>query len=360
MANGQNVQNDSPPPKKATKGLPFPEMQAASSPKTERDADGNLISVTTKLNYVTPDTFEINVHRDVSGVDDGYEGASWDVVELSVKNGRLAESPKTLDEHGYQLIEKVEGGNPTTRVDFMNTNDVIDDYYPECEKTLKKILGEDKIAEVKAFDHNIRINTSSFGEELKGGGGSKAQVPLGMVHGDYTNVSAPRRIQDLAEPPKANDVLKRRLGEQPLLQPNMVEEAIQGKRRFAIINVWRNIDQSSPVLELPLACMDSSCVSQEDFKVLKIHYQDRVGQNYFLSHAKAHDWYYFPQMTIEEALLIKTWDSKGSFALTGNNEISSQSTLAFHTAFLDPISPENSPPRKSIEVRCVVMWNSDE
>jgi hypothetical protein len=344
------------------KGLPFPEMQPPSSPRVERDDDtGRIVAVSTKLNYVTPESVEINVHRDVSGVDAGYEGATWDAVELDVKNARLS-SKKTLDEHGYQLVDDEHQGDssPSENIDFMNTDHVIDHYYPECEHLLKNVLGQDKVAEVKAFDHNIRINTNSFGPELKGGGGSKAQVPLAMVHGDYTNVSAPRRIQDLAQPPKANDVLKRRLGEQSLLQPNMAEEAMQGKRRFAIINVWRNIDKNNPVLEFPLACLDASCVSQTDFKVLKIHYLDRVGQNYFLSHSKSHDWYYFPLMTNREALLIKTWDSKGTFPWTEDHEKTSLSTLAFHTAFADPSSPLDSPPRKSIEVRCVVIWNSDE
>jgi hypothetical protein len=339
------------------KGLPFPEMQAATFPRTERDATGRLVSVTTKMNYVTPDTVEINVRRDVSGVDTGYEGATWDAVEVRVSNARDCSPPKTLDEHGYQLVKDDKTDDS---IDFMNTNDVIDQYYPECEKLLKKVLGEDKVAEVKAFDHNIRINTSTFGPELKGGGGSKVQVPLGMVHGDYTSVSAPRRIEDLAQPPKANDVLKRRLGEQSLLQPNMVDEAIKGKRRFAIINVWRSIDKENPVDEFPIACADSGTVSEVDFKILKIHYLDRVGQNYFLAHSKSHEWYYFPQMINKEVLLIKTWDSNGSFALTCKNQNASASTLSFHSAFLDPSSPVNSPPRKSIEVRCVVLWEPND
>lgn len=337
-------------------GLPFPEMQPPSSPKVERNGGGVVVSVHSKMNYVTTDTLEINVRRDVSGVDTIYEGATWDAVEVPIHNARLANPSKTLDIHGYQLVDQAFSSNDD--VEFMNTDEVIDRYYPDCEQLLTKILGENEIDDVKAFDHNIRINSSTFGPELKGGGGSKAQVPLGIVHGDYTSVSAPKRARDLAQPPKANDVLKRRLGDTPLLDPSMVEDVLCGKRRFAIINVWRNIDREHPVEELPLACMDAGSASEEDFRLLKIHYSDRVGQNYFMAPSHSHNWNYFPKMTYDEALLIKTWDSSGEYAMTGKNRGTPLATLAMHSAFFDPSSPSGRPPRQSIEVRCLVIWKA--
>jgi hypothetical protein len=342
------------------KGSPYPAMQAAEDPKIlpEEEKDGTIRSVPTKMNYVTPDTIEINIHRDISGCDSFFEGAQWDPVTVQVRNARGTSTggctPFTLEEHGFELRDSP--APPET--DYMDTEAVIDHYYPACENLLRTVLGG-KIATIKAFDHNIRISSSDVGPNLKKGDQAKAQVPLGMVHGDYTKTSGPKRLDDLGKTPKANDVLKRRLGETPLLDPNMVEDTKTGKRRFALINVWRNIDTEHPVQELPLACADARTVSKDDFRVLKIHYEDRIGQNYFIAHSKPHQWYYFPEMLHNEALLIKQWDSFGNFALNNETE-GGRSTFAIHSAFLDPTTPPDAPPRRSIEVRCAVIWEEEE
>ena len=334
----------------AMKGLPFPVMQpAVGGAGPELDAHGQVLTVPTKMNYVTPDVTEIHVRRDVTGCDSVYEGAQWDPVELRIHNARG--KSLTLDENGFELRP-----DEIREIDFLNTQSVIDDYYPACEALLKRVLGPN-VAVVKAFDHNVRISSSSWGDELKGGGGSKAQVPLGMVHGDYTKVSGPRRLEDLSKPPKANDVLKQRLGETPLLDKTMVEEANSGKRRFALINVWRNIDSDNPVQEFPLGCVDAKTVPYEGLKTLFIHYEDRVGENYFCSYNPSHGWFYFPEMTYKEALLIKQWDSHGSFAQSKPDV--ERSTFAIHSAFVDPTSPERPAPRKSIEVRCAAIWDKE-
>ena len=39
--------------------------------------------------------------------------------------------------------------------------------------------------------------------------GQQVQGPAHMVHGDYTLTSAPQRLRDLAQPPGANDTLRR-------------------------------------------------------------------------------------------------------------------------------------------------------
>ena len=43
--------------------------------------------------------------------------------------------------------------------------------------------------------------------------------------------------------------------------------------------------------------------------MFEIHYADRIGQNYFAAHHPDHDWFYFPALTRDEALIIKQWDS---------------------------------------------------
>ena len=332
------------------KGLPYPAIQQADNLEIVHDADGSLVSVLTKMNYVTPATTVAHIHRDISGSDSGFRDVAWEPTSLQVHNARPLD--KKLHENGFELVNKAI----PKPVDFLNTEQVINDYYPHCEALLKEVLG-DKVAIVKAFDHNIRLSSGSVGAKLKGGGEARAQVPLGIVHGDYTKDSGPQRLDDLSNPPKANDVLKRKLGETPLLNADQVQGALGGKRRFALINVWRSIDTENPVQELPLACVDSSTASDKDLRVLQIHYPDRIGENYFIAPNANHQWCYFPHMTHSEAMLIKQWDSYGAFAL--GKESGGPSTFAIHSAFFDPNSDETSAPRRSIEVRCAVMWEED-
>ena len=73
-------------------------------------------------------------------------------------------------------------------------------------------------------------------------------------------------------------------------------------------------------------------------------------------------------MTQDEVLLIKQWDSAGTDitkdAIRGcgghdENGVDADyiSTMALHSAFIDPTTPTNNTiHRQSIEVRCVAIW----
>ena len=101
-----------------------------------------------------------------------------------------------------------------------------------------------------------------------------------IVHADYTKTSAPRRLNDLSNPPKINDVLKPKLiaqNKKSLLDPSIVKEALEGKRRYAFINVWRSIDNENTVKNPPLACADATTTTIDELRMFKIHYVDRVG-----------------------------------------------------------------------------------
>jgi len=92
-----------------------------------------------------------------------------------------------------------------------------------------------------------------------------------------------------------------------------------------------------------------------------------------------HRWYYFPRMTRDEAIMLKTFDSKGSFpaaaapdgstvpasaaapvvtptAITNDDGAAAVSTFALHTAIDEPDPPQDARDRESIEVRCVVVY----
>ena len=246
-------------------------------------------------------------------------------------------------------------------VDFFDQNAVVEKYYPECEKLLADALAEDggadrKTFTVRAFDHNVRSTQSA--REMKNSSGGTVQTPVAVVHCDYTKVSAPRRMQDLALPPKVNDVLRGRLGgdDASLLKQDEVTEAIEGKRRYALVNVWRNIRKDEPVLQYPLACVDAATAKFDDMRTFQIHYSDRIGENYFCTTGQGqHQWFYYPKMKFDEAMLIKQWDSHGGIAKDLEQDREGVSTFAIHSSLYDPTAPDDVK-RESIEVRCCVIW----
>ena len=76
-----------------------------------------------------------------------------------------------------------------------------------------------------------------------------------------------------------------------------------------------------------------------------LNYRDRTGEVYSLRFNPAHRWFYFPTMQADEAMLLKCFDSDRTRA-----------RFTAHSAFDDPTSPADAPPRESIEVRTLAFW----
>ncbi len=291
--------------------------------------------------------------------DTGIEEMLLDEVEAAVNNARLSDEPRrrTIEIHGFELLAR-----PLARsdLDFYDHQEVVREYYPQCAEIVRDATGAGRVF---AFDHNIR---SAAGKKSKRrvAGGQKVQNPACEAHGDYTLASGPQRLRDLAKPPGGNDTLRSVLGEgEALLDPAMVARALDENGRFAIINLWRSIGRE-PVASDPLALCDGQTVDPEDLVVFELHYDDRIGENYFAKHASRHGWWYYPAMTRDEAMLIKQWDSAGELARSGGARADSSvgggrapCTFSFHTAFRDPATPPDAPDRQSIEVRCIVLYD---
>ena len=69
-------------------------------------------------------------------------------------------------------------------------------------------------------------------------------------------------------------------------------------------------------------------------------------QNYSLQHSEKHKWYYYSRQRKEECLVFKVYDKKADGP-----------RFVFHTAFDDPDSPPDAPPRRSIEVRAIAFYD---
>jgi hypothetical protein len=315
------------------------------------------------IKYMTPSAEpslyrngKVLTRRDRDGSDDGRRGVDLEERSMPVHDARAlpASDRRTLEANGFELLTAPLA---TADFDFFDNEQVLRDYYPACAEIVRRASGA---AHVVAFDHNVRSAAGKHGKQrIKGG--QQVQGPSRVVHGDYTLSSAPTRLRDLANPPGLNDTVRSLLADgETLLDPETVERTL-ANGRYAIINVWRNIAEE-PVETHPLALCDATSVRPEDLVVFEIHYHDRVGENYFAKHADEHEWYVYPGLTRDEALLIKQWDSAGPLArsngaLADSSSADTPCTFSFHTAFEDPTTRPDAPERWSIEVRCIALYD---
>lgn len=229
-------------------------------------------------------------------------------TRVTIHNARLLTTPARLDVQGFERVEQASAVS-----NLEDHDQVLAHYYAEADALLRERTGAIKTV---IFDHTIRIDQP--GREAAG-----LREPVRYVHNDQTERSAIRRVRDHLPAEEA---------EQRLL------------KRFAIINLWRPI--AEPVFTTPLAVCDASTIAAADFIPSDLVYPDKVGETFSLRANAQHRWYYYPHLRPEEALLLKIYDSKTDII----------ARAGAHTAFDDPTTPADAPPRRSIELRALVFF----
>ena len=237
-------------------------------------------------------------------------GAEFEERDVEIHDARLLQPPPDLDRQGFCLLP-----HATQVEDFYALETVQARYDAEITEQVLSASGATKAL---VFDHTLRSDSRGIrGERM-------TREPATVIHNDYTDASAAKRLRDL-------------------LPAKEAEARLQG--RFAIINVWRSI--AGPVLTNPLACCDATSIETTDLLASERRAQDRIGELELVCWNPAHRWYYFPEMIREEVLLIKTFDS----AKDG------RARRSIHTAFSNPLAPPDAPPRESIESRLLVFFD---
>jgi len=111
------------------------------------------------------------------------------------------------------------------------------------------------------------------------------------------------------------------------------------------VNLWRPI--RGPLQDSPLALCDARTIAPGDLVGQDLIYRDRVGEIYCLTHNPAHRWLYAPDMSRDEVLLLKCYDSLRD----------GRARFMPHTSFQDPKAPADMNPRESIELRTLVFFD---
>lgn len=208
---------------------------------------------------------------------------------------------------------------------------------------------------------------------------SSPRQPVQQLHVDQTPGAAEARVRRHLPPTEAEELLK---------------------KRYQLINVWRPI--ANPATDFPLAVVDWRTTSPKDFIKVDLLYPKRQAENgehaddddrgketlpdptsetsttgyeikgetFAVAPNDNHKFFYYKDMTTEEAMLIKCFDSLGEGLPTGQKgiarctphtlvhpvQIYCEYLLNWYSAFIDPQTPEDAPGRQSIEVRCLVFY----
>lgn len=265
------------------------------------------VSVTTTLTYLAKHDEKPYVHTEaLTGDSEPHYFAEQEEHEVAIHNGRPLADSLSLDEQGFELHRR------DTAVDDLHDDAQVEGvYYPEVEALIKELTGASRVV---IFDHTRRSDAEQ--RDIRG--------PASRVHNDYTERSGRERIRDVLGKEQAAA-----LGDVPVAQ----------------INLWRPM--RGPVKRSPLAILDASSLDPDDLLATDLVYPDRVGEIYHLAYNPRQRWYYFPDMRRDEVLLIKGYDSRrdGRIRFTP------------HTAFQDPDTPRDAPPRESIEVRTLAFFD---
>ena len=169
-------------------------------------------------------------------------------VDVEMSNWRNVSDPPSLRDDNFTLrkIRAVESNADFADADYLKR------FYKRVENDVREAVGCDRVV---VFDHTLRV---SGVEGLNSLDGKSAAGAVIRVHGDYTTVSGPIRLQKLLD-----------------------EGAVDRKpsKRFAFVNTWQSIDNDHPILSHPLAlCRPRSLDYSKNTWQYYMHYESRVAR----------------------------------------------------------------------------------
>jgi hypothetical protein len=235
------------------------------------------------------------------------EKSVWPAEEhpMTLTDARALRDAITIERNGFTLV------NHTSAVrDFFDPVEVETVFFPEIIELARQLNGA---AHAVAFGPVPRSDDPAF---------KQGRLPAFGAHVDYGR----RTIEEMARP---------LLGERA---------DYWFSKRVVLMNFWRPI---TTVYRTPLALCDASTVLADDLNDSEIRGglddSDRPPLYGFnLSFNPNHRWYYVHQMRPDEMLAFKLYDSDPT-----------RPQWTGHTAFNDPETPADAPPRMSMEVRTV-------
>ncbi len=226
--------------------------------------------------------------------------------EMTLTDLHSVSEPPTIERNGFALLQ-----HTTAVKNFFDAAEVERVFYPEVIELAKRLNGA--------------VHAIAFGPVARSDDPASKQgrLPAFGAHVDYGRVTV-------------EDQVRRAIGD--------AEADKWLRKRVVLMNFWRPI---TTVYRTPLALCDASSVKAGDLHESEIRggLDDPTRPPLFgfnLSYNPAHRWYYAKHMRPDEVFAFKLYDSDPA-----------QPQWTGHTAFADPETPDDAPPRQSMEIRTI-------
>lgn len=305
--------------------------------KDEEKTDESPLDTTTRLNGYFPSDFELN---EVQGNLPERRLLGKDKPQTIIRDARAlpnAGVARTSSDlvavrdffwnHSFCCLS-----HKSQVQDWNNSNEIRDIYKPELRNLIQNVLLSDyNIIEIDAPNSVTKrgIKGVGIGEQY----GIGVHCDWGQTLEDhkaktlfYAGAAAPRKNAHVDE----------------LWQREDVEGCI-------VLVFWHPLET---VYRRPLAVCDAASVTSGD--VVRCYKANTSSVQLGLRYNPEHQWYYYSHMTPDETLafkLIEVWKQDD-----GIDPRSLPTRGCFHSAFEDPNTPEDAPPRRSTELRVTVFF----
>lgn len=232
----------------------------------------------------------------------------WPIEEhvVPIHDVRPLTDELSFDRNGFLLVKE-----PSKIASAADEAEMKAIYAAEAVDLITRLTGADKVI---TFGTMLRTDAKEAAD---------GNLPAFGAHVDY----GARTVRDMTLDHLPEDEAERRLA-----------------GRHMLINIWRPL---RPVERTPLALCDASTVAADDLFPSEVRgglgdAKRRSLWGFNLAYNPDHRWYYAPRMQPDEAYVFRLFDSDpAAVQWTG------------HSAFEDPTSAPDAPPRQSIEIRTI-------
>jgi hypothetical protein len=248
-------------------------------------------------------------------------------VEVEIRDGRTSALP-AWNECGFELVP-----DGSSVADWTDDEEIAAVHYGETEALARRVTGCDAAL---VSDHVTRRATAKAGRE---------QEPVRLVHSDFA-----ADYEGIVRT-SYRDVSGR--GAATLARTGVAPADIENARRLVMLQVWRNLGAPRP--DLPVAWCDARTLTPADARPFKYTGYVAGGRAFdalvILAPAQAtdHSWYAFPDLSPDEAVVFRTYDTE----LVRANK----AWFTPHSAFRDPDVELGEPPRFSVELRVMCLFD---
>ena len=247
-------------------------------------------------------------------------------TEVDIRDGRAADLPG-WQACGFELVRHTP--NVT---DWTDDDEIASVHYAEIEALARQLTGADAAL---VSDHVKRT-----AEPVRR---AREQTPVRLVHSDFSD-----DYEDVVRF-AYRDVKGR--GAATLARSGLTADQIEGAPRIVMMQFWRNL--GAPKMDLPVAFCDARTVTRDEARPFPYTGYVAGGRSFdalaiTAGAANDHGWYVFPEMTLDEVVAFRTYDTD----LVGDR----RTYFTPHSAFRDPDVEVGNPARFSIELRVLCVF----